>query len=71
MKKLRELFTGVTDVLAFLVIVLFAVSVLSVIYSIFGGIWGFNPTSIENFNLKLFASSFISAIIWVNIMEFI
>jgi len=44
-----------------LLFILAVVSLIALIYSIFAAIWGFNPTEINNFNLKLG----ISSLIWI------
>jgi len=56
------------DALTFLGLVLLAliliVSLAGIFYSILCGIWGYNPTSISLFNLKLGLTSFFTFVIF-------
>lgn len=47
----------------FLFIILAFLSIIGIAYSIFAGIWGFNPTLINYFNLKLGFTLFVLIII--------
>ena len=48
----------------------FLLSILAIIYSLFAGLWGFNPTDINWFNTKLLITStivFITSLISLSI----
>jgi len=44
-------------------LIIFLLSILAIIYSLFAGLWGFNPTDIDWFNTKLLITSIIVCII--------
>lgn len=48
------------DLIAFtLSLFIFLLSIIAIIYSLFAGLWGFNPTDIDWFNTKLLITSII------------
>jgi len=53
----------------FLFIILAFLSIIGIAYSIFAGIWGFNPTLINYFNLKLGLSLFTLVIILSSLIK--
>jgi hypothetical protein len=52
------------DLIAFtLSLFIFLLSIIAIIYSLFAGLWGFNPTDIDWFNTKFLITSIIVCII--------
>lgn len=50
------------DYLLIFILLIGIICVIALVYSIGAGIWSYNPTIINNFNLKLGITSFLLAI---------
>ena len=46
-----------------MMIIIFIISLITICYTPFASLWDFNPTNIAHFNLKLFGTSCLSALI--------
>lgn len=54
-----------------ILLILILIFMLTFFYFIFAGIWNFNPTEIENFNIKMITTTVISTVIFTISFKFL